>query len=668
MHFTPWRTVRGRLVLAALLVELVMLAILVGNSLRLLRDAMGDQAREQAEQIAPVLSAALVAPLAQYDYATVQAILNESHAIRGIDYLAVTDASGTIVATSGWPANKPLPSVDTRFSLDNSEDPPRYDLALPIKLAGQTLGKLQFGLDLTRILVARRNLLSQGILIATGELLLSAGLLTLLGMLITRQLSLLTQASLKVAQGRLTPGPVPEGIDDVGRLGAAFNVMSRAIAERIEQLTRANAETARIATSLKEKHSQLEHSHSELSAENGMRLEAQRELELALGRLRDRTAQLNAIFDLSPDGFVSFDLRRRVRYASPAFFHMTDLKPGEIIGLDEAAFCSRLARACIDPGRFPDLASLQVDATDRIPASSGTTGKTSAGRPRQLIELADPGKHVLEIGLRRSEGGTVSQILYFRDVTRETEVDQMKSEFLSHAAHELRTPMASIYGYSEVLLTQKFSEEEQQEFLGIIHRQCTLMISIINELLDLARIDDRRGKDFRFASVDAEQLVRQVTADFGVPLGQQPVRLEVQTPSCWVRADKKKLMQAVRNILSNAYKYSPSGGEVTISLVDQADTKPSTAIGIRIADHGMGMTADQTKRVFERFYRANASGNIPGTGLGMSIVKEIMELHGGTVEIESTVGVGTKVTLWLSHASSQDSKASDFVDLTRPVD
>ncbi|TSA14722.1 MAG: hypothetical protein D4R79_02940 [Comamonadaceae bacterium] len=82
MRFTPWRTVRGRLVLSALLVELVMLAILVGNSLRLLHEAMGEQAREQAEQIAPVLSAALVAPLAQYDYATVQAILNESQAIR----------------------------------------------------------------------------------------------------------------------------------------------------------------------------------------------------------------------------------------------------------------------------------------------------------------------------------------------------------------------------------------------------------------------------------------------------------------------------------------------------------------------------------------------------------------------------------------------------------
>lgn len=107
-----------------------MLGLLVGNSLRLLRDAMGQQAQAQARQIAPVLSAALVAPLAQYDYATVQAVLQESHAIQGIDYLAVTDASGAVVAASGWPASQPLPDASKGFSLD--ADPPRYDVSQPI--------------------------------------------------------------------------------------------------------------------------------------------------------------------------------------------------------------------------------------------------------------------------------------------------------------------------------------------------------------------------------------------------------------------------------------------------------------------------------------------------------------------------------------------------------
>ena len=614
MHFTPWRTVRGRLVLAALLVELVMLAILVGNSLRLLHEAMGEQAREQAEQIAPVLSAALVAPLAQYDYATVQAILNESQAIRGIDYLAVTDSAGTIVATSGWPSGKPLPPVDARFSLD--DNPPRYDLALPIKLAGQSLGTLQFGLDLKRILIARKNLLTQGVLIAISELLLSAGLLTLLGLLITRQLSLLTAASLNVAQGQLTPAPVPEGLDDVGRLGAAFNVMSRAIAERVEQLTRANEETARIAASL-----------------------------------QDRTEQLNAIFDLSPDGFVSFDAQSHVKYANPAFFRMTGLESTEIIGLDEVIFSARLAKGCLDPGAFPNLAELKSELAASNPLGRGESSLPAMKRQRQLIELAGPGNHVLELGLRLSTAETVSQILYFREVTHETEVDRMKSEFLSHAAHELRTPMASIFGYAEMMMAQRFSEDEQEEFLGIIHRQCGLMIAIINELLDLARIDDRRGKDFKFSSIDASQLVREVIADFGVPAAQQAVVLDTPAQACWVRADASKLMQAVRNILSNAYKYSPGGGVVSISVIN-ADSDSQVSVGIRVTDHGLGMTSEQAARICERFYRVDTSGNIPGTGLGMSIVKEIMELHGGQVEIQSQLGAGTSVTLRLTAASA----------------
>ncbi len=648
MQFAPLRTVRGRLVLAALLVEFVMLAILVGNSLRLLHEAMGDQAREQAEQIAPVLRAALVAPLAQYDYATVQAVLDESHAIRGIDYLAVRDAAGVIVATSGWPRNKPLPAVDDRFSLNDDDDPPRYDVALPVKVAGQTLGTLQFGLDLSRILVARKNLVSQGMLIATGELLLSAGLLTLLGVLITRQLSLLTAASLKVAQGQLTPAPVPEGKDDVGRLGAAFNVMSRAIAERVDQLTRANEETARIASSLQDRNAQLAQSHAALILENGIRLEVQHELEIALGRIRDRTAQLNAIFDLSPDGFVSFDAQRRVKYASPAFFRMTGLVSEEIAGMVEADFSACLAHACIDPARFPGIAALKAGMATEQGQHTG-----AKGGGRQLIEMAGSGRQVLEIGLRLSDTETVSQILYFRDVTRETEVDRMKSEFLSHAAHELRTPMASIYGYSELMMTQEFAEQERSEFMAIIHRQCEQMISIINELLDLVRIDDRRGKDFHFVSVDAVELLRSVSADFGVPANREAALLEISVACCRVRADPQKLRQVVRNILSNAYKYSFAGGSVTISLLDLAPD-PSGApgrVGIRVRDEGMGMTQEQLARVFERFYRADASGNVPGTGLGMSIVKEIIELHGGTVDIVSQLGQGTTVTLWLPEAS-----------------
>ena len=115
----------------------------------------------------------------------------------------------------------------------------------------------------------------------------------------------------------------------------------------------------------------------------------------------------------------------------------------------------------------------------------------------------------------------------------------------------------------------------------------------------------------------------------------------------WIRADASKLSQAVVNVLSNAYKYSPEGGEVSVSLRDGAKYQQPGRLGLRIKDTGIGMTPEQVARVFERFYRADTSGTIPGTGLGMSIVKEIVELHDGTVTVESTFGKGTSVTLWI---------------------
>jgi PAS domain S-box-containing protein len=356
--------------------------------------------------------------------------------------------------------------------------------------------------------------------------------------------------------------------------------------------------------------------------------------------IRDRTEQLDAIFELSPDGFVSFDAAHRIKYVSPAFTHMTGLNADEMLGLDEADFSERLAHACLPAARFSGIAAL------RMTSKVGADG--TARERRQTIELAGAGERVLQAGLRLSKAETVSQILYFRDITRETEVDRLKSEFLSTAAHELRTPMASIYGFTELLMTQDFDEAERRDFLDTIYRQSELMISIINELLDLARIEARRGKDFIIERVDVGELLRDVVGGFKTPDGR-PSQTEPSTDGpLWVSADRKKLIQAVSNVISNAYKYSPGGSAVGLDLVkspDVGDVPPR--IGIRITDHGIGMTPEQLAHVCERFYRADTSGKIPGTGLGMSIVKEIVELHGGQLELTSKVGAGTTVTLWL---------------------
>ena len=364
--------------------------------------------------------------------------------------------------------------------------------------------------------------------------------------------------------------------------------------------------------------------------------------------VEDRSVQINTIFALSPDGFVSFDPAGTVAFANPAFLRMTGFSLGQIQGLDEEGFSAALAGRCLPQARFPGIAALraarmQAEAHEQA-ASAQETGLSHDPLRRQLMELAGPGGRVLEVGIRMSHGASVSQVLYFRDVTYEMEVDRMKSEFLSTAAHELRTPMASIYGYSEVLLAEEFDADTRRELLSTIYRQSELMASIINELLDLARIEARGGKDFVMEPIALQDLVSSVVADYKVPAGRDAPTLNFAASPLRVQADSKKIQQAVLNVLSNAYKYSPEGGQVTVN-VQRGERHGMPMAVVEVQDQGIGMTPEQLVRVCERFFRADTSGKIPGTGLGMSIVKEIVELHGGQVSISSTFGQGTQVRL-----------------------
>jgi signal transduction histidine kinase len=127
---------------------------------------------------------------------------------------------------------------------------------------------------------------------------------------------------------------------------------------------------------------------------------------------------------------------------------------------------------------------------------------------------------------------------------------------------------------------------------------------------------------------------------------ERKVKLSLPGSPIRVDVDADKLSLALTNVLSNAYKYSPQGGEIELDIVWR-DREGRSECGIRVTDHGMGMSPEQLSRVFERFFRADTSGNIPGTGLGMTIVKEIIELHGGQVVLSSQEGQGTTVVLWL---------------------
>lgn len=365
----------------------------------------------------------------------------------------------------------------------------------------------------------------------------------------------------------------------------------------------------------------------------------------AQAKLADHAGQMDEIFELSPDGLVSFDTAHRVKYVNPAFTRMTDGGSTTLKGMDEKEFSLWINSLCDAGSRFDGLAALRSPPGNNVEANDSQRSETCT--------ITVKGNKVLQLALRSSESHSVSQVLHMRDVTHEFEVDQIKSEFLSTAAHELRTPLASILGFSELLLTQDFADEEKREFIDIIYKQSTNVSAILNELLDLARIEARRGKDFHLTRLDLNELIQLTTHSFKLPQGRDAPELVLVTSPLWMLGDAGKLRQVLLNVLSNAYKYSPGGGVVRIEVDVMKGRSELPQARIRVTDHGIGMTAEQVKKVWTRFYRADTSGKVPGTGLGMSIVKEIVELHRGEVSITSASGQGTCVTLRLPIDPSQ---------------
>lgn len=259
------------------------------------------------------------------------------------------------------------------------------------------------------------------------------------------------------------------------------------------------------------------------------------------------------------------------------------------------------------------------------------------------FKFTQPQVQVVQIKARLMADGHVA--MFGRDVTMAEELDRRRHEFLSVAAHEIRTPLASVFGYAELLNKRQLSPAKRAELLGIIHRQAGQLVVLINELLDLSRLEARRGVDFNRQRMTLAQLVRHSLADWSMPDDGREIRQGelLEDVSVWVDPDKTR--QAVVNLLSNAFKYSPQGGDIELETVTKSLSQRLWA-GVRVRDSGIGMSASELERVFEKFYRANPGGAIPGTGLGMSLVKEITELQDGHVQLVSEKGKGTEITLW----------------------
>jgi PAS domain S-box-containing protein len=256
--------------------------------------------------------------------------------------------------------------------------------------------------------------------------------------------------------------------------------------------------------------------------------------------------------------------------------------------------------------------------------------------------------------------GTVS---VFRDITREVEVDRLKSEFVATVSHELRTPMTSIKGYADLLLLGAAGaiSETQQRFLQTIKQNADRLSILVNDLLEVSRIDQGR-MPLRFVPVDVNEIMQTIYTHLQGRMKDQnkPLNIRLEAPDGLppIRADYDKIVQVIQNIADNAFNYTPNEGAITLKAQYVPD---DNMVMIIVSDTGIGIPEEAQSRIFERFYRGDEYSELvmdtPGTGLGLAIVKELVNMHSGIVDLDSAVGEGT--TFYIKIPVATESESAD---------
>lgn len=289
------------------------------------------------------------------------------------------------------------------------------------------------------------------------------------------------------------------------------------------------------------------------------------------------------------------------------------------------------------------MGSDAVVFTQRLKAIFG--GETTTMHERFSIVGADASKLFFDMYVKvidSKEHDDRGYLFVFRDRTEEEAIDEMKNEFISIVSHELRTPLSSVLGFVEILLHRDPPVEKRKKYLDTIYKEGTRLSNLINDFLDLQRMESGR-QTYHMVPIQPAAVVEQVVEQWQ---GKQHHKIVLynEAPGVTVLADKDRMTQVLHNLLSNAIKYSPEADKVEV-WVRQIEGK----VQLSVQDYGLGIPDDAKEKLFTKFFRVDNSDRrqIGGTGLGLSIVKEIVESHRGSLTFRSELGVGSTFTILL---------------------
>lgn len=400
-----------------------------------------------------------------------------------------------------------------------------------------------------------------------------------------------------------------------------------------------------------------------------------------------------AILSSTGDGLIVFSPDSIVTYMNPAAADMLGLKPAKTVGkhtspaallglepgdLADAVACwvkqdckridcpqygSQDLRCWLASGTFCDGTSPMVFQAKQKICESCDVYQTNLPaveapgmEPPNQVVLSKPEHRIVNTRTNPvidAHGHFIGSVVNIHDVTAEYEIMQMKNEFVSTVSHELRTPMTSIKGYVDLILDGDAGEinEIQREFLQIVKENSDRLVELINDMLDISRIESGRIH-LKIVPLSLLDAVEGAVDSFRAVLEQTGRTIDVQIPEKMPRVagDRDRVGQVLINFISNALKYSPGGGTVTIKARHTGDT-----VALSITDQGIGIGKEDQKNLFTKFYRVDSTltREIGGTGLGLSICKSIIELLGGKVSVRSKQGEGSTFTFTLPVAPKE---------------
>lgn len=337
-------------------------------------------------------------------------------------------------------------------------------------------------------------------------------------------------------------------------------------------------------------------------------------LKETLEQISEEKNKMEAIFKNMADGVIALDKDGEVIYVNPAAFRLLEIE-------EENSYETLGQRLRED---------LKLNLKNEMEAQKDL-----------MVKINNSILKVIIAPMKR-EDKSAGFILILHDITREQKLEEMRREFVANVSHELRTPLTTIKSYTETLLDGALKDDQVSwQFLNVINEEADRMTRIVNDLLELSRLDNKEVR-FNKSAINLAYVLSSAVSKMRVNADKKGVKLfweiKEDAPLCF--ADSDKMEQVFQNILSNAIKYTPSGGSITVRLWDE-----DNYVFTSVKDTGIGIPKEDLPRIFERFYRVDKtrSREFGGTGLGLSIAKEIVKAHEGEIEIKSEVGKGTEV-------------------------